>query len=122
MDWPNWSDIPTNAEERRTRECQIEKDCIWPELRECIFDGQLVGYRHYDKNGLLMIESPILNGKKHGLEFTWDTLEDSHYLSLTEPHFHGLSHGTAHQFDASGPIMGTYTLDHGTGFDIWRQI
>lgn len=65
-----------------------------------------------------MVETPIKNGAKHGMEYSWDN--DSS-LSLAEPYHKGLVHGTARQWDSTGALMGTYTLTHGTGYDLWRQ-
>jgi hypothetical protein len=50
---------------------------------------------------------------------TWN--EDGS-LSLAEPYVKGLIHGTAMQYGSDGSIIGTYTLIHGTGFHIWRQV
>lgn len=42
-------------------------------------------------------------------------------LSLAEPYYDNQIHGTAKQYDRDGNLIGTYELEHGTGYDIWRQ-
>ena len=66
----------------------------------------------------MVLETPIKNGLKDGLEFTCD---DDGKLLLVEPYVKGKNHGTAKQYGKEGQVIGTYTLRHGTGFDIWRQ-
>jgi hypothetical protein len=39
---------------------------------------------------------------------------------LIEPYVNGKIHGTAKQYGRDGSVIGTYTLRHGTGYDIWR--
>jgi hypothetical protein len=42
-------------------------------------------------------------------------------LLSAEPYFNGLPHGIAKQFD-NGKLIGTYTMKHGTGLDLWRGV
>jgi antitoxin component YwqK of YwqJK toxin-antitoxin module len=58
------------------------------------------------------------NGLKHGREIT---RTDDGQLLLIEPYVQGKVHGTAKQYGRNGNVIGTYTLVHGTGVDIWRQ-
>jgi hypothetical protein len=78
----------------------------------------LVGQRVYHLKGTLVLETPIKDGLKHGREFTWD--EDGKLL-LIEPYVKGKIHGRAEQYGKDDKVIGTYRLNHGTGFDIWRQ-
>ena len=41
-------------------------------------------------------------------------------LTSAEPFHEGLPHGVAKQFSANGRVIGTYTMVHGTGIDLWR--
>src|SRR5262249_7219402 len=42
-------------------------------------------------------------------------------LLSAEPYENGVPHGTAYQWASDGRLLGTYTLEHGTGLDLWRQ-
>ena len=112
------SDIPGNADESIVSPYRVEDGHIYYEEREYILDGVKVGSRFFDKDGSLIVETPIKNGMKHRMEYSWD---DDSSLSLAEPYHKGLVHGTAQQWDPTGALMGTYTLTHGTGYDIWRH-
>jgi len=121
------SDIPDDAVEILVspykREGTAESGRICYENRVCTLAGEIVGYRQYDEGGTLMIETPIKDGKPHGVKYFWDDDNDDNgpYLHLTEPHQNGLVHGTASQWAHDGTLMGTYTLLHGTGYDLWRN-
>jgi hypothetical protein len=104
------SDIPQGIVERLTRE--------YYQLTECVLDGRVVGQRAYTRDGRLVIETPLKDGKKHGREYVWE--EDGALVSM-EPYVDGKIHGVAKQYGRNGKIIGTYRLVHGTGFDIWRQ-
>ena len=111
------SDIPSAAKERLVREYSQEGSLVYLEIRECVFDGQVVGQRVYDKNGNLRTETPLKNGQKHGREYVWN--EDG-TLESAEPYFEGKLHGLARQYGRNRKVIGTYRCVHGTGFDIWR--
>src|SRR5690242_8735464 len=114
--------IPLSAKERTIRPFRQTRNgsggAIWFRDVECRVKGRLVGTRHYDEFDRLIIERPMWRGKKHGIELTWD--EQGH-LEFAEPFVDGIPHGTARQYQA-GRLIGTYTLRHGTGFDIWRTL
>ena len=40
-------------------------------------------------------------------------------LSSATNYIDGLEHGTAQQWAEDGTLVGSYTLDHGTGLDLW---
>ena len=121
------SDIPDDAVESLVspykREGTAESGSISYENRVCTLAGEIVGYRQYDEDGTLIIETPIKDGKPHGMKYFWDDDNDGNgpYLHLTEPHQNGLVHGTASQWAPDGALMGIYTLLHGTGYDLWRN-
>lgn len=112
------SDIPQNVVEKVTREFRREGSAIYHQLTDCVLNGEVVGQRVYGEEGQLVIETPLRNGKKHGREFDW--AEDG-TLSLIEPYANGKIHGTARQYGRDGSVIGTYSLRHGTGYDIWRM-
>jgi antitoxin component YwqK of YwqJK toxin-antitoxin module len=112
------SDIPANVIEQTTREFRREGGAIYHRLTACILNGEVVGQRGYGEEGQLVSESPLRNGNKQGREFQWN---DDGSLLLIEPYVNGKIHGTAKQYGRRGSVIGTYTLRHGTGYDIWRQ-
>ncbi len=112
------SDIPKGVTEKTVSEYREKRGAIWLKRTECWFEGKIVGERSYDKEGTMVIERPLKNGKIHGVEYYWD---DDGTLSCAEPYENGLPHGTANQWNGD-QIIGTYTLIHGTGYDLWRRI
>lgn len=115
------SDIPDNAVESCVSPYRAKGGVTNLERRACSVDEEIVGYRYYDKDGTLAIETPVKDGRKHGMEYTWEDDGDGPYVHLAAPYENGLPHGMANQWAADGALMGTYTLDHGTGFDLWRN-
>ena len=110
------SDIPQGAIETSASE---ENDVLNDHrVVDCLFKGQLVGRRVYNREGVLILEAPMREGLKHGREITWD---DDGTLLLIEPYVKGKIHGTAKQYGRNGKVIGTYTIHHGTGLDVWRQ-
>ena len=71
------SDIPEEAEEKvvsfytEDENAREEGGTIHYERREYLIDGELVGYRQFDHDGRLIIETPMQGQKKHGTEYTW---------------------------------------------------
>ena len=112
------SDIPPNVVEHVTREYRRDDSAIYFRLTDCVLNGEVVGQRGYGEEGQLVMEIPLRNGSRHGREFQWN---DDGTLSLIEPYANGKIHGTAKQYGRNGSVIGTYTLRHGTGYDIWRQ-
>ena len=111
------SDIPPNIVEQVTREFRREGGAIYPRVTVCTLNGEVVGQRAYWEEGQLVTETPLRNGTKHGREFQW---HDDGRLSLIEPYVNGKIHGTARQYGRDGSVIGTYSIRHGTGYDIWR--
>lgn len=110
--------IPPNVVEKTIREYKHQDDPHGHRVTDCFLNGIRVGQRVYNRQGTMILETPIKAGLKHGWEFTWD---DDGRLLLVEPYVKGKIHGTAIQYGRQGAVIGTYTLSHGTGFDIWRQ-
>lgn len=87
-------------------------------LVECVLNGEVVGIRHYHETGDLEHELPLKNGRAHGIEY-WSSVPGK--LISAEPYSNGLPHGTARQWSDDGKLIGTYTMKHGTGLDLWWQ-
>lgn len=120
------SDIPADAKEKvvsfytEDEHAREQGGKIHYERREYLIDGELVGYRQFDHEGRLIIETPMKDMRKHGTEYTWYWYAPDR-LSLSEPYEGGRVHGTARQWTVEGELMGSYTLEHGTGRDVWRS-
>lgn len=112
------SDIPPNVVEQITQEFRRDGSAIYHRLTACVLNGEVVGQRAYGEEGQLVTETPLRNGDKHGREYQW---ADDGKLSLIEPYVNGKMHGTAKQYGRNGSVIGTYSLRHGTGYDIWRD-
>ena len=111
------SDIPEGVSEREIREYNEQPGLIWFRVMECILNGQVVGRRAYDNDGILRVETPLKEGNKHGREYVWD---EQGVLESVEPFVEGQLHGLAKQYNRRGKVMGTYRFVHGSGYDIWR--
>src|SRR5687767_7055588 len=111
------SDIPQDASERQIEAYRQQGQLVYFRVVECILDGQVVGRRAYDGDGVLRVETPLKNGKKHGREYIWD---EQGILESVEPYAEGQLHGLAKQYNRKGKVIGTYRFVRGTGFDVWR--
>jgi hypothetical protein len=87
-------------------------------MARCMLNGKLVGIRFFHETGDVESERPLKDGKLHGIMYRSD--EPGELLSA-EPYFNGLLHGIAKQFN-DGKLIGTYTMKHGTGLDLWRGV
>lgn len=85
---------------------------------EYVLNGKVVGERYFHKTGDLSYERPVKDGKTHGVVYRSDTPGK---LLSAEPCFRGKLHGTARQWSDDGELIGTYTMKHGTGIDLWWQ-
>lgn len=112
------SDIPQDVIEKPVHKRKETGSRHEYRIVDCYFKGHLVGQRVYDHAGIVVLETPMKNGLKHGREITRN--EDGTLL-LIEPYAAGKIHGTAKQYGCNGKVIGTYTMVHGTGLDIWRQ-
>ena len=111
------SDIPQDASERQIEAYREQGRLVYFRVAECILNGQVVGRRAYDGEGILRVETSLNNGKKHGREYIWD---ERGVLESVEPYIEGQLHGLAKQYNRKGKVIGTYRFVRGTGFDIWR--
>jgi hypothetical protein len=72
--------------------------------------------RYYYRNSQIRRESKEVDGKFHGLCRSWhpngELAEASHYR-------HGLLHGTTRQWDKNGRLLGSFSMDHGTGRQLY---
>ena len=82
---------------------------------EYLLGPDLVGTRHFHETGEPSSETPLKQGRPHGLTYRWDM---PGVLLSTEPYVDGLPHGTARQWE-NGQLLGTYDMVHGTGVDLW---
>jgi hypothetical protein len=85
---------------------------------QCWLNGEVVGVRYFHKTGELEAEWPLKNGKTHGIVYRSD--KPGKLLSA-DPCFDGKLHGKARQWSDDGKLIGTYTMRHGTGVDLWWQ-
>jgi hypothetical protein len=85
---------------------------------ECVFRRKIVGIRYYHETGEPSLEVPLKNGIMHGILYSWYT---SGKLTSAAPYRNGREHGTARQWSDGGELIGTYTMKHGTGIDLWWQ-
>jgi len=83
---------------------------------EYTLNGKVVGIRQFDENGLLEFECPLRNGVTHGTLYDFT----DGVVTFAEHYTNGLADGTAKQWSADGELIGTYTMKHGTGLDLWR--
>jgi antitoxin component YwqK of YwqJK toxin-antitoxin module len=86
---------------------------------EYVLEGEVVGHRWWDEDGSLSRETPFMNGVKHGVEYIFYA---SGNLVSAEPYERGQMHGLTEQWDRDGRLIGTYTMVHGTGIDLWRWV
>ena len=85
-------------------------------IAEYTLNGKIVGIRHFHETGELEYENPLRNGSLHGIVYRADVPGK---LLSAEPFSKGFPHGTARQWSNDGKLIGTYTMKHGTGIDLW---
>jgi antitoxin component YwqK of YwqJK toxin-antitoxin module len=104
------SPIPDNAVEVITE----RYDSGAKQSATYLIDGKEIGFRWWEESGALGIEFGLKDGVKHGLYRAFDgeeLLEDAVYVD-------GKEHGEHRQFH-DGVCIATYTMEHGTGLDLW---
>ncbi|MCA9458565.1 MAG: hypothetical protein KC587_17995 [Nitrospira sp.] len=79
-------------------------------------DGQLIGSRSWEESGQLSLEQGLQGNQRHGLFRTW---YENGQLNEVQWYENGKEHGTSEQYDEQGNLIGTYTMVHGTGVDLW---
>ncbi len=114
------SSIPKAARERvvSTHESNGEK-----QKAEYLLNGKVVGVRQFDVDGEIATETPFKNGVIHGIVYCFESGPDGRArVNFAEPYRNGLAYGTARQWSLDGEkLIGTYTMKHGTGLDLWRN-
>lgn len=107
------SSIPKAARERIVERYPSGKK----KQAEYRLKGKVVGTRSFYETGEPELEYGLRNGKKHGIHYDWPTPGK---LGFVEPYVDGVPHGTAKQWSDHGKLLGTYTMNRGTGIDLWR--
>lgn len=64
------------------------------------------------RNGQLREEVPLRGGRRHGVVRRWHR---NGTLASEEPFENGLLHGVCRQWDENGKLLGTFTMERGTG-------
>ena len=105
------SNIPVKAVARPQK--------LYASTYDYYLDGKHVGRRFFDDAGLLERETAYRATLPYGRRFEWINGK----INSTEAYdAQGRPHGTAYQWAADSRLMGSYTMSHGTGVDIWWQI
>lgn len=79
-------------------------------------DGERVGFRCWSEDGSLGLEYGMRGGVMDGpFRAFWENGQ----LSEERTYVDGKEHGITRQYDADGALIGSYTMDHGTGVDLW---
>ena len=110
------SSIPEDAEEVLI---ETEEHEGWPTelVFSCRFNGEVVGSRQRTEDGRLLHEHGLRNDRYHGWWRDWD---EHGQLTFEGFRVDGAEHGVARQW-CEGRLIGWYTMDHGTGLDLWRH-
>jgi antitoxin component YwqK of YwqJK toxin-antitoxin module len=104
--------IPVEAEERVTERYRNGGK----RAAEYVLNGEVVGQRSFHENGAVAYEQSLRNGRRHGAEREWS---ESGALLWRTQYVDGREHGTAQQWDEAGRLVGSYSMEHGTGLDLW---
>lgn len=83
---------------------------------EYFLNGELVGRRTWNEEGILIWDQAFRNGRQHGTYRRW---HDNGQLEWEEPFRDGLVHGVCRQWDESGNLLGSFRMKMGTGVDLW---
>lgn len=108
------SSIPAEA----TAKILVAETETEDEQREYFLKDERVGLRHFSPTGDLEWEWAFRSGARHGWMYRWHAPD---CLYSAESYENGLAHGTAYQWAEDGRRIGTCTLMHGTGLDLWRE-
>src|SRR5947209_9798660 len=87
-------------------------------MAEYLVAEEVLGVRYFHETGEPEFEFALKKGKRHGVEYRWDLPGK---LTSAEAFVDGIPHGTARQWSQRGELIGTYTMNHGTGIDLWWQ-
>lgn len=73
--------------------------------------------RSFYRNGQVREETPLRNGRRHGVARTW---HKNGVLASEESYRDGQLHGRCRQWDEQGKLLGEYRMHHGTGIQrVW---
>jgi antitoxin component YwqK of YwqJK toxin-antitoxin module len=81
-----------------------------------LLDGRRVGHRSWGEAGQLLMEYAVEDDQMHGPFRTW---HDNGQLCERGWYERGREHGTSEQYNEAGALIGSYTMEHGTGVDLW---
>jgi hypothetical protein len=97
-----------------------EVACFYPNGKkasaEYFIDGELVGRRWWNDDGQRSMEWTYRNGRQHGV---WREWHDNGRLQFQSTYENGYEHGQALQWDEDGTLLGGYSMNMGTGIDLW---
>lgn len=68
--------------------------------------------RYYYRNGQIRLETKEVDGRRHGLCRAW---HNNGQLAEELRYRHGLLHGTSRHWDEQGHLLGSFTMNRGTG-------
>jgi hypothetical protein len=75
--------------------------------------------RSFYRNGQMREETPMRNGRRHGVVRTW---HKNGVLASEESYQDGQLHGICRQWDEQGKLLGKYRMHHGTGIQrVWFE-
>jgi hypothetical protein len=100
------SGMPQGVIEKPVREGK-EDPALGDRVVDCFVTGNFVGRRVYNHEGIMVLETPMKDGLKHGREITWD--DEGNLLSI-EPYAKGKIHGTANSMG----VLATTAYKNGT--------
>jgi antitoxin component YwqK of YwqJK toxin-antitoxin module len=78
----------------------------------------LVGQRFVARDGSILKEYAYYDGE---IQDEYARFGGAVRLSSAIPYEDGIKHGTAYQWAHDGRLMGTFTMERGTGTDLWWQ-
>jgi hypothetical protein len=81
-------------------------------------DGERVGFRCWHEDGSLAMEYVLRGGVMHG---PYRTFWDSGQVHEEATYVDGKEHGVTRQYDDAGALIGSYTMNYGTGVDLWFE-
>ena len=76
-----------------------------------------VGYRYFKSDSVLTDERAYRGVHPYKHAYTWHSSGAMHSCETFDAE--GVPHGTAYQWADDGRLIGSYTLVHGTGVDLW---
>jgi antitoxin component YwqK of YwqJK toxin-antitoxin module len=81
-------------------------------------NGERVAFRCWNEDGSVAMEYEMSGVVMHG---SFRTFWDNGQVHEAATYVDGKEHGTSRQYDHTGALIGIYTMDHGTGVDLWFE-